>query len=557
MSLGMSLDRVFQDLKNLGIINISNLAEVKTGLDALEKIIKFSVPNFDYHILDKNNPHKVRADQLVFNEAGYHKFAPSVYIIDTPLTNSYSLFGLADHIVLEDTNDVGITMLTDSTTLGSQSLMINMGNDTDVDFFSINASMISGILNITVAGKTNFQIDQYQSWFNPFKYDVDFQVSGQNDSNALYVDASADSVGVGTATPDGTLHVHTASAGTVTASGDGDDLVVENNGNVGLSLLCPDASVGRLIYGSPTSNNNVALEYITSADTMRVLFDTTTEVIRFSLSGSGAVVINEQGNDQDLRVEGTGDTNLIRTDAANDRVGIGTALPSYKLSVGGSNIGLDNTYYIAWKNSASANRPIIGFTSGNNLQISLSTDAGYLSKSYARTNSGESIINSDTNGDGISISLGDATNNLTTNNDFMLFYDRVGATNVGSIDSDGAGNTRYNTTSDMRLKNTIVPAVNQLEKIKQLGVKEYERNIAPGRKEIGLIAQEVFPVYPNAVAQPKNKKVEVITGYDDEGMPIMEEQNVQTPWMIDYTKLIPMLIAGLQELEQRVTNLGG
>lgn len=59
--------------------------------------------------------------------------------------------------------------------------------------------------------------------------------------------------GVGIARTDGTLHVHTGSAGTVTANVDSDDLVVENSGNAGVHVLMPDANEGRYSFGSPSS----------------------------------------------------------------------------------------------------------------------------------------------------------------------------------------------------------------------------------------------------------------------------------------------------------------
>jgi len=49
----------------------------------------------------------------------------------------------------------------------------------------------------------------------------------------------------------------------------------------------------------------------------------------------GAVVVNETGADKDVRVEGDTDTNLLRTDASTDRVGIGIAAPETKFHVAG------------------------------------------------------------------------------------------------------------------------------------------------------------------------------------------------------------------------------
>lgn len=55
-----------------------------------------------------------------------------------------------------------------------------------------------------------------------------------------------------------------------------------------------------------------------------------------TIAENGAVVINEEGNDADSRIEGDTDANLLYTDASTDRVGIGTATPSAKLNVEGS-----------------------------------------------------------------------------------------------------------------------------------------------------------------------------------------------------------------------------
>ena len=47
------------------------------------------------------------------------------------------------------------------------------------------------------------------------------------------------------------------------------------------------------------------------------------------------VIINESGGDQDTRVEGLNDNNLLYVDASTDRVGVGVATPSQKLDVNG------------------------------------------------------------------------------------------------------------------------------------------------------------------------------------------------------------------------------
>jgi hypothetical protein len=53
------------------------------------------------------------------------------------------------------------------------------------------------------------------------------------------------------------------------------------------------------------------------------------------LNANGTAIFNEQGLDRDLRVESVGSVNMLRVDAGNDRVGIGTGAPTSMLEVAG------------------------------------------------------------------------------------------------------------------------------------------------------------------------------------------------------------------------------
>jgi hypothetical protein len=66
-----------------------------------------------------------------------------------------------------------------------------------------------------------------------------------------------DNVGIGNARTEGTLHVHTASAGTVTASTQADDLVVENSAEGGITIITPDDQSARIRFTSPSTNTDV------------------------------------------------------------------------------------------------------------------------------------------------------------------------------------------------------------------------------------------------------------------------------------------------------------
>ncbi len=100
-------------------------------------------------------------------------------------------------------------------------------------------------------------------WGNPYVTSDSFIISRATGvastsvaqtSNALFTIDNSGLVGIGIALPDGKLHVHAATAGSITANTLANTIVVENSTHGGISILTPDASTGALYFGSPTSN---------------------------------------------------------------------------------------------------------------------------------------------------------------------------------------------------------------------------------------------------------------------------------------------------------------
>jgi len=102
------------------------------------------------------------------------------------------------------------------------------------------------------------------------------------------------SVGAG-ASPDGTLHVMTASAGSVTAATGATDLVVENSGNGGISILTPDANQGQIIFGSVTDNSFAGIygTYAAGGKQLTIWSDVS---VRFRTVGVERALINSFGD---------------------------------------------------------------------------------------------------------------------------------------------------------------------------------------------------------------------------------------------------------------------
>jgi len=118
-------------------------------------------------------------------------------------------------------------------------------------------------------------------------------------------------VGIGTSAADGTLHVHTATAGSVTAHANADELVVEGSGATGISILTADNQTGALMFGCPS--------------------DTQSARITNTQSTGIFLVSSAQTNGQMVFESGAG-VEAMRIDE-NQKIGIGTASPDVKLHI--------------------------------------------------------------------------------------------------------------------------------------------------------------------------------------------------------------------------------
>src|SRR3990172_1598766 len=159
------------------------------------------------------------------------------------------------------------------------------------------------------------------------------------DGAVVRLETATDKVGIGTISPDGTLHVQTGSAGAVTAHAFYDDLVVENAGDAGISILTPNASYGGLIFGSPSSNIRGWVKYYGASD-----------ILQFGQNGSDHTWLTDsemQFQQETSITTTTGDLNL---DPFSGNVGIGTTSPGATLDVRGSAIfnedGADKNFRI-------------------------------------------------------------------------------------------------------------------------------------------------------------------------------------------------------------------
>jgi hypothetical protein len=99
---------------------------------------------------------------------------------------------------------------------------------------------------------------------------------------------------------------------------------------------------------------------------------------------------------------------------------------------------------------------------------------------------------------------------------------------------------QYNTTSDYRLKENVVETTGATDRLKQIPVYRFNFKADPEATVDGFLAHEVQAVVPEAVTGEKD-------AVGSDGTPRWQG--------IDQSKLVPLLVATIQELESRITAL--
>ena len=122
-----------------------------------------------------------------------------------------------------------------------------------------------------------------------------------------------------------------------------------------------------------------------------------------------------------------------------------------------------------------------------------------------------------------------------------IFYDTAGTTFYADLAATGtsinvAGDVVAYASSDIRFKDNVIPITNALDKIDKINGYSFEWNELShketGKKDVGVIAQEVEEILPEIVETRSN-------GYK----------------AVDYQKLTALLIQSVKELKQEIDQL--
>jgi hypothetical protein len=131
--------------------------------------------------------------------------------------------------------------------------------------------------------------------FNEAGADVDFRVEGDTDANLLFVDASADKVGIGTSSPLTNLHVRVNALSGYTSVANSGLLIERGNGPAALNIASPNTESGFIWFADQDS-----------ASVGNIAYNHASNFMSFQTNGSERARIDSSGN-----------------------VGIGTTSPNY------------------------------------------------------------------------------------------------------------------------------------------------------------------------------------------------------------------------------------
>jgi hypothetical protein len=364
-------------------------------------------------------------------------------------------------------------------------------------------------------------------------------------TQSLFFDASTQRLGLGTTSPatqfhslgaSGTVQTRTSVTGSTASDvaevavstgsrtylmqskgSSGDFVIRDSTGAADRITLDSSGNVG--IGGLPTYKFQVAagtdslVTYSASALDSNIFFDT-----QNTSTGASAAVVQR----------------LITSDVA----GTGTISADFqKTKAGALNINNNETNSAAYTGFGVGGSERMRIDSSGNLLVG-TTDTTPWNNS-ANTTADNGFVVSSNGTTGITRHQAEALNlNRTGNNGSVLIFQRSG-TNVGSVSVTTTGTT-YNDTSDYRLKENVTDITDATTRLKQLNPVRFNFIADADTTVDGFLAHEVQNVVPEAITGTKD-------AVDSEGNPVYQG--------IDQSKLVPLLVKTIQELEARIATL--
>ena len=396
-------------------------------------------------------------------------------------------------------------------------------------------------------------------------------------STAITIDSS-ENVGIGTDSPAEPLHVQEGSSGITARSGT--VALIEGSANTKVSIASGTTSTGELLFGSSADNDAGRIIYDHSDDGLQV-WTNGSERMRITSAGSVGIGTSSPASYSKLNVAGLVAINNSRDtyiDASEDSGPTGKIFVS---AAGSGDFSQEAGHLVLQaRTHTSVYRDII-FAGGINNASELMRIKG----------EGEVGINTINSGGKLNIAFtGDNTSNYGTRyypsttgtTAFMLDFIDYQGQRMGDIRGNTSTNTTaYNTSSDYRLKENVNYTWDATTRLKQLRPARFNWIRDESNTLVdGFLAHEVEDIVPESISGVKDatetKTNVVVNSYGNYiAENITEEEwlagkesgiySADTTWSashtqnlyqgIDQSKLVPLLVKTIQELEERITTL--
>ena len=380
------------------------------------------------------------------------------------------------------------------------------------------------------------------------------------DANTVKIE-SGDTLAVQTnATVGGTLGV------TGVSTLNGGVVLNENSADVDFRVES-DANTHALFLEGSTGNIGIGTSSPPS-------YGSTFTVLQANNTGSGIVQANNSTNSVTTEIESEGTRGAVGTRTNHDFVIKTNQTERMRITSGSVGIGTDDprvvsNYTILGINNSSG--AAIDFELGEALKTTMTQSSGQFEINVSanlplqfKTNNTERMrlmsdggfavgnqVNGTTRHTKTTKVLFTNTNTTAGTSDSVLHLGRLGTGletimcisngygEVGSIKTSGQS-TSYNTSSDYRLKENVVTDWDATSRLKQLKPSRFNFKTDKDTTVDGFLAHEVSSIVPEAISGEKD-------AVDKESNP--EYQS------IDQSKLVPLMVKTIQELEARLTAL--
>ena len=342
------------------------------------------------------------------------------------------------------------------------------------------------------------------------------------DSGTLFVDASANKVGIGTDSPSYAL-----------------DVVSSATNNESLARFSSAGGV-RVVFNTD-SDDDGSLSLYDKSDAAKVLIRS---LGNSYLNGGNVGIGTTNPDDGDLQI---GDANSAFT--------IAVAGPRTKFGYNGANAivqgGSSKGIAFCVNNGTLGSGEAMRIDSSGNLLVgktsSSSSAAGVITEAVGRAN----------------YSRGSGTGGFA----HLSFINGNGT--VGSVTTSGSA-TSYNTSSDYRLKENVVPMTGSIDRVKALKPSRFNFIADADNTVDGFLAHEAQAVVPESVTGTKDAMmdeeyevtaaVEEVRDEDDNitteaAEAVMGTRSVPDMQGIDQSKLVPLLVSALQEAVTKIEEL--